>query len=332
MANERAGMVRRASWISLGGNLALATAKLITGAVTGSLAVLSDGTDSATDVLISVMTLAAGLVSAKPGDREHPYGHGRAETVATTIISFIVFFAGAQLFLSALRSLLHPVPPAMPGLLAIWVTIASILGKLALAWSQFHFGKRSGSSMLMANGKNMSGDVITSAAVLVGLTLGRLLGLPVMDRVLALLVSLWVVKNAISIFRDANTELMDGTADHGPYDTLFGAVGAVPEAGNPHRVRIRKLGSALIADLDIEVPPAMSVADAHAIAMRVERSIKDTMPEMYDVLVHVEPQGNVEDERHGLMRGPCPENGSADESVAVFGAGHGKSTPDHPIS
>lgn len=339
MHADRAVLVKRASWISLAGNSALAVAKLAAGALTGSLAVLSDGADSATDVLVSIMTLAAGRVAAKPGDREHPYGHGRAETMATTIIAFVVFFAGSQLFVSAAESLLHPDPPAMPGLLAVWVTVASILGKLALAWSQFHFGKIAGSSMLRANGKNMSGDVITSAAVLVGLSLGHILGLPILDRVMALLVSLWVMRNAVMIFRDANTELMDGTSDHGPYDTLFRAVAAVPEAGNPHRVRIRRLGSALIADLDIEVPPKMTVADAHAIAMRVERSIKDTMPEMYDVLVHVEPQGNIEDERHGLMRSRCDECGSP-EGPAVFGAAHSgaaptaddEAKPRHPVS
>lgn len=298
--SERTDTVRLASWISLTGNFVLAAAKIAAGFLTGSLAVLSDGTDSATDVLISMMTLVAARVSAKPGDREHPYGHGRAETMATAIIAFVVFFAGAQIFMNAALSLARGEASAMPGSLAIWVTLASVCGKWGLAWSQFHFGKLSGSSMLIANGKNMRGDIVTSLAVLAGLILGHLLNLPLLDRILALAVSLWIVKNAVLIFIDANTELMDGTADHGPYESLFQAVSSVPEAGNPHRIRIRRLGSALMADLDIEVPPRMSVAEGHAIAMRVEAAIKDRMPEVYDVLVHVEPSGNVEEERFGL--------------------------------
>jgi len=78
--------------------------------------------------------------------------------------------------------------------MAIWVTIASIIGKLALSWSQFHFGKKSGSSMLIANAKNMRGDVVTSVAVLVGLSLTYLTGLAVMDEILGALVALWILK------------------------------------------------------------------------------------------------------------------------------------------
>ncbi|MEN6476682.1 MAG: cation diffusion facilitator family transporter [Rectinema sp.] len=305
--NDRALIIRKASWIALLGNFVLAVGKITTGLLSGSLSVLSDGTDSATDVLISIMTLLAGRMAAKPGDREHPYGHGRAETMATAVIAFVVFFAGAQLFMNAAGALIRGETSTMPESFAFWVTLASVIGKLILAWTQFRYGKQAGSSMLIANGKNMRGDVVTSAAVLIGLGAGYLFNLPILDRVLALLVSLWIIRNAIGIFLEANTELMDGTKDHGPYDALFAAVASVPEAGNPHRVRIRRMGSMLMADLDIEVPPQLSVSEAHGIAMRVEAAIKEKMPEVYDILVHIEPQGNAEAESYGLTPGMVSE-------------------------
>ena len=104
----------------------------------------------------------------------------------------------------------------------------------------------------------------------------------------------------MEIFLEANTELMDGTSDRGPYQELFAAIEGVPEAGNPHRVRLRKIGSMLVVDLDIEVDPEMSVKKAHDIAVSVEKAIKQSLPDVYDIIVHIEPKGNVEDEKFGL--------------------------------
>lgn len=300
---DRATLLRRASIIALAGNTVLAGGKIAVGLVSGSLAVLSDGVDSATDIVIAIMSLFASKISMMPGDREHPYGHARAETMATTILSFIVFYAGVQLFITAGRSLVSGDAAVLPGKAAIIVTLVSIAGKLALAWSQYHYAAMTGSAMLKANGTNMRGDVVTSVAVLLGLGLTFIFGIPLIDRILALLVSLWIVKNAIGIFLEANAELMEGTPEHGVYDLVFEAVASVPQAGNPHRTRIRRLGSNLIADLDIEVDPAMTVADAHDVALRVEFSIKSRIPDIYDVIVHIEPEGNAEVERYGLSPG-----------------------------
>ncbi len=298
--NDRALLLKRASIIALVGNTVLAGAKITTGLLAGSLAVLSDGVDSATDIVIAIMSLFASKISSLPGDKEHPYGHARAETIATTVLSFIVFYAGLQLLITAAGNLLGGEKAELPGRAALVVTIVSIAGKLALAWSQFHYAKKTGSAMLRANGTNMRGDVVTSCAVLVGLGFTFILGIPVIDRILALLVSLWILKNAIGIFMEANAELMEGTSEHGIYELVFEAVAAVPLAGNPHRTRIRKLGTNLIADLDIEVDPSMTVAQAHGVALLVESSIKTRIPDIYDVIVHIEPVGNDEEERFGL--------------------------------
>ncbi len=291
---NRTTIIQKASWIAFGGNLILAFSKIFIGILSNSLAVLSDGIDSATDVLI------AAKITSKPGDREHPYGHSRIETVATAIISFILFFAGAQILFKAIGGIFSGVPEELPSTMAIWVTIASIGGKLALSWSQFHFGRKSGSPMLIANAKNMRGDVVTSAAVLVGLGLTYLTGLAVMDEILGALVALWILKNAVEIFMEANTELMDGTNSREPYREIFAAIAKVPSVDNPHRVRLRRVGSMLIIDLDIEVDPAMTVYESHKIALKVEKAIKESLPDVYDVIVHIEPLGNIEDEKFGL--------------------------------
>ncbi|MDP3179373.1 MAG: cation diffusion facilitator family transporter [Spirochaetaceae bacterium] len=293
--------MKKASIIALIGNAILAASKLAIGFVSGSLAVVGDGIDSSTDVVIAIVALFTARIVDRPGDKEHPYGHTRAETMATAALSFIVFFAGAQLLVRTAGELVSGAKPEIPSPIALVVTAISIAGKLALAWSQFYYGRKTGSAMLAANGKNMRSDVVISSSVLVGLVFTFVLGLPVLDRVVALLVSFWIIKVAVGIFVETNTELMDGTSDNGPYGEIFAAVGSVKGAGNPHRTRVRKLGALMVVDLDIEVESAMSVAAGHDIAIRVESAIKERLPEVYDVIVHVEPAGNDEKgEKYGL--------------------------------
>jgi cation diffusion facilitator family transporter len=301
---DRTRTIQRAALVSLFGNALLASSKIIVGLLAGSLAVLGDGIDSSTDVVISIVALAAAAIIAKPSDRDHPYGHARAETTATTLLSFVIFFAGAQLFLSSLHNLQEGGLRGLPGPSAIWVTAASIAGKLFLAWTQFSLGRKCSSSMLIANGKNMRNDVIMSAAILGGLLLAHAFKEPLVDIVLAMAVSLWVMKSALGVFREANDEIMDGKADTGLYRSVFDAVKSVPGAGNAHRVRVRKLASLYDIDLDIEVDGRSSVSKAHQIAQAVEAAIKERIDNVYDIVVHVEPQGEGQhDEQYGLTEG-----------------------------
>lgn len=292
---KRARAVMRASLTAMLGNAVLAAAKITVGFLTGSLAVVGDGIDSSTDVVISFITLAASRLMAKPSDTVHPYGHGRVETIATSILSFVIFFAGAQLFLSTVRNLAEAAPRTLPAAGAVYVTVFSIAGKLLLAWQQFAAGRRYNSTMLVANGKNMRNDVFISGAVLLGLFFTFVLKFPVLDPVVALLVSLWIMKIAVGIFLEVNTELMDGNTDSELYQVIFEAVRCVEGAGNPHRARLRKIANLYDVDLDIEVSSKLTVGEAHDIAVLVEQAIRCRIDNIFDVMVHVEPEGNLEE-------------------------------------
>ncbi len=290
-AIDRSRIIKTASLIALIGNAALAALKIAAGLAADSLAVLGDGIDSSADVVVSVMALVVAGVISRPADEEHPWGHGRAETVATTILAFVLFFAGGQLVMNALGELLSGRPAEVPGTAALVVTALSILGKLGLAWSQFALGRRADSAMLIANGKNMRGDVVISSGVLLGLGVAIAFRVPAADEIVAILVGCWVLKSAVGIFMEANMELMDGSTDQERYQALFDAVRSVPGAGNPHRARMRRIASAWDIDLDIEVDPDLSVREAHDIAAAVECAIKDRVDGVFDIMVHVEPAG-----------------------------------------
>lgn len=310
---ERGRRIVVASWIGIIGNGVLALLKTVAGFVSGSAAVLGDGIDSGLDVLTSGITLIAARITSKPPDIDHPYGHRRVETIATKSVSFIIFFAGAQLALGSIRHLFDGTARALPSMFAIWVTVASILGKTVLAIHKRSVGKRLNSSMLIADANNMRADIVISIGVLVGLGGTFLFNLPMVDSIVALLISLWIMFVAFRIFLETNTELMEGYKDRHTYQEIFKAVDCVPGAEHPHRTRVRTIGSMQIVDLDIEVDGDLTVTEAHEIAQQTEQAIKKAIGNVYDVLVHVEPLGNVENrERYGLSRrrldGECSDD------------------------
>ncbi len=298
--------IKKASWVGVAGNAVLSFLKIVIGFLSGSLAVVGDGIDSATDILTSLLTLWVARIIEKPPDARHPYGHGRAETIATRIVSFIIFYAGLQLGISSVQSIISGTESSLPSSLAVYVTVLSIGAKLFLAYYKFKVGKKEKSSMLIADSKNMRNDVVLSVTVLAGLFLAYLLNFPVLDKYVALAVSVWIIKVAIEIFFEENTELMEGVPETDTYGEIFDAVQNVKGAHNPHRTRIRKIGTFIVIDLDIEVDGKITVSEGHEIAKTVEEEIKRVVDNVYDVLIHVEPLGNVEkDEKYGVS---CNDN------------------------
>src|SRR6056297_3198528 len=210
---ERTKTIRKASTIGMAGNTILAVAKIVIGIISGSVAVISDGLDSSSDILTFGITFYTSRSINKPPDYKYPYGYQRAEAVATKVLSFVIFFVGAQLFYSSLMRIIEDHPHQMPSMLALYVTILSVAGKFGLYLYTLITGKRIRSQMLIANGKNMRNDILISMSVLVGLFFTYQLELPVVDLITALLVSIWIMKDAFSIFMQSSVELMDGVED-----------------------------------------------------------------------------------------------------------------------
>ena len=166
---NRERKIIRASWWAVTLNAALAAMKLTVGFISGSYAVIADGIDSATDIVSSLVVLLAARIINKPPNIRFAYGYQKADTVAAKILSFVIFFAGAQLAWSTVQMLLQEVERETPSLLAIWVTVISIGGKLVLTSFLHRTGKKVESPMLMANARNMRNDIFISLSVLVSL-------------------------------------------------------------------------------------------------------------------------------------------------------------------
>jgi cation diffusion facilitator family transporter len=300
---NREKLIVRASWVSIGGNTLLSVLKIVIGFIAGSLAVVADGIDSASDIVVSIIILFTAHLVSRPPNLKYAYGYERADTIASKVMAFIIFFAGAQMAISTILRLIQDIPREIPSFLAVYVTVASIFGKLMLAWYQGLVGKKTGSLMLQANARNMLGDVIISVAVLVGLFFTFVLNMPLFDTITALAVSFWIMFVAYRIFRESSLELMDGVKDASVYERIFIAISKVEGASNPHRVRVRKIGHRYAVAVDVEVDGDIPVSKAHLLAHQVEEQIRTELVDVYDVLVHTEPVGDdATEEKFGISQ------------------------------
>lgn len=298
---NREKKIIRASWTAIIGNALLSVLKITVGLFAGSFAVVADGIDSATDIITSIVTLLTAHIIARPPNINYPYGYSKADTIATKLLAFIIFFAGAQLALSTFGEFIDPTDSVIPDKLAIWVVLVSIVGKYLLAFYLKKTGKSVDSAMLIANARNMQNDIVISVSVLVGLFFTIILDMPIIDVLTAFAVSIYIMFVAFRIFMQSNRELMDGVEDKQIYKTIIQTVKQVEGATNPHRIRVRKMSHLYLIALDIEVEGNLSLHDAHQIGAQVERDLKQDIQNVYDVLVHIEPIGNVEpDEVFGI--------------------------------
>jgi cation diffusion facilitator family transporter len=301
LTKERNRRIIKASWVAILGNAVLAVLKIIVGMISGSLAVVGDGLDSATDVVTSAITLITARIMSRPPNPKFPFGYERAETIATKTLSFVIFFAGAQLAISTISDMIEGNEKTIPTMLAVYVTIFSIVSKIALSAYLYMVGKKVNSDMIKANAKNMKNDVIISLGVLIGLFFTLYLKLPVLDYIFALLISGWVMYAGFEIFMESSRVLMDGIEDTAIYKDIFAAVNSVEGASNPHRIRIRKLGVQYIIGLDIEVPGEMTVYEAHKMAHKVESALKNRIENIFDIIIHTEPAGEIDEtEKDGI--------------------------------
>lgn len=300
---SRGEVLTKTSWVSTIGNSVLAIAKIVVGVISGSLAVVSDGIDSLTDVVISIVMIFTSRIVQRPPSEKYVFGYDKAEGIATKVLSMIIFYAGIQMLFFSVQKIFSSEPRVLPGIIAIYVTIFSIVGKSLLAFYQYRQGKKANSSMLTANAVNMRNDVVVSLGVLAGLIFTFIMDMPILDAVVGLVISIFIIKSAISIFIDSNVELMDGVKDTSVYDKIFEAVEKVPGASNPHRMRSRQIGNMYVISLDIEADGNISLNEAHRITLAVEDSIRQTVENVYDIVVHVEPKGDKEsDEKFGVKR------------------------------
>jgi cation diffusion facilitator family transporter len=266
----------------------LAGAKIVIGLHAGSTATVSDGIESAGDVLASGLVLLGLIIAVKPPDAEHPYGHGRLETLSALAVGMMLVATGVLISVESLH-LSHATHP--PAAYAVWPLIASIVIKSILSASKRVYGRKIQSSGLVADAWNDTVDILsgTTALVGLGLTLIDPQRFSAADRIGGSLVGVIVVFLGIRVVHDTVVQLMDTMPDPEAMDRIRLAGLSVPGVLGIEKCFARKTGLKWHVDLHLEVDPAMSVYDSHEIATQVKEKIRSEIDWVADVLVHVEP-------------------------------------------
>ena len=287
MEEARYQMARRVSWNTMIGNILLTVVKAGVGIISGSSALVADALHSASDIATTVVVLYSMRIATLPPDPEHPYGHGRAESIGAKVLSVILVLVGLSMGVSSIRQLWAGTY-AIPGRLALWAILLSIVVKEGMYRYTVAVGKKINSTALVADALHHRSDAFSSVAAFVGV-IGARLGYPVFDPLAAAVVAVFIVKMGIQIFRSSLDELMDAQVHGNLRAEVHQYATGIPGVQHVDEVRIRRYGPQYIVDLKVSVDRHLTVREGHEIAAHVKGKLRDSLPFVGDVLVHVNP-------------------------------------------
>jgi ferrous-iron efflux pump FieF len=274
----------------------LAALKLVAGLLTGSVAVLASLADSTLDLFASLLNFAAIRHAAVPADREHAYGHGKAESLAGLFQALVVGGSGLYLIFVALRRLAEPVPLEHEAVGAA-VMIVSILATVLLVRRMRRVARQTGSVALAADSLHYATDVLTNASVLVSLMLHRFFSVRLADPLISLGIAAYVLWSAWTILRQSVDELMDRQIPDEDITRIRELVASfAPAVVGYHDLRTRKAGGRVFVDLHLDIPKDCSFEAAHRVTEQVVRAIEKLFPGSV-VTVHADPFPNVDPHR-----------------------------------
>jgi cation diffusion facilitator family transporter len=276
----------RAALLGVFGNILLSAVKFTAGVLSGSVAVIADSLHSFSDILVSGVTWFGIRLSSKPADEGHPYGHGDIEPIVGLIISIILAVAGFEYARHSLEALSTVSLP--PGILAVYVTIFSIVFKELMSRYTLRVAEDIRSPALKADALNHRSDVYTSIAVLAGVS-GAILGYPILDPLAGILVSIVIIKIGFEVGKENILQLMGTSPGPELNSRIMKAVSGIKEVKLVHKIRVHGVGAYYTVDLHVCVDEALPLGEAHQVAHRVEKRILKSFPEISSALVHIEP-------------------------------------------
>jgi len=282
-------MGRRVALAAMAVSGALAAVKIVVGLMAGSTSVVADGVESASDVIASGIVLFGLVIASKPADANHPYGHGRFETITGLGVATMLALTGAAICVKSMQQLgqAHEAPASY----AIWPLIGSIAAKSVMSAFKFHWGRKLRSDSLVADAWNDSVDILSGFVALaaVGLTLYDPSRFLAADHYGGLGVGIIVIFLGVRVAHETSLHLMDTMPDEASMREIRQAALTVPGALGVEKCFARKTGLQYHVDLHLEVDPSMTVRDSHQIASEVRDRIRERLDWVADVMVHVEP-------------------------------------------
>ena len=285
MLADHAKIATRAGWISILVNIVLFGLKYWAGIASGSVAIIADAWHTLSDSISSVILIVGVWISSRPADKEHPFGHGRAELLSAIIIGAILTVVAVEFGIESIRRLIDR-ETASYGTLAIVITAISILAKEGLARYSLIIGKKTGSRSLKADAWHHRSDAISSILILVGIFLSKFAWW--IDGALGILVAILIMLAAYDILKETFQSLLGEKPDK----KLVGKIMEICKTNLdievfPHHIHIHQYGHHTEMTLHIKFPKDTTIADAHNMASIVEDSIRKELH--IESTIHMEP-------------------------------------------
>ena len=292
---------QRATMVGAFVNLPLALAKIVVGFLGHSQSLIADGVHSAADLLSDAIVLGAVRLSMQQADREHPYGHARMETAATTLVSLFLLLTAAALAYDGFSHLAATDNMVPPTGWALAVAVLSLVIKEALFWYTLRVARKSKSKLIEANAWHHRSDALSSVAALVAIG-GAMAGYPALDALGAILIGLMLAFIGVRYGWQSFRELVDTGLKADRIQVVRDQISTVPGVRHMRRLRTRTMGGHdAFADVGVFVDPYVSLTEAHRISEAITARLVRHVDEIADICVHIEPDGHADsDAAHAL--------------------------------
>jgi cation diffusion facilitator family transporter len=284
-----------AAALSIASNALLIAIKLAAGAITGSIAIVTEAVHSLIDLVASVVAFVSVRKADEPADAEHPYGHEKVESLAATIEGMLILIGAGVIVYEATHRLVVGSQVESLGV-GIAVMSFSVLANLAVSSVLARQARAHDSPALEGDAAHLRADALTSAGVLAGLALVQVTGIVAFDSITALVVAVAIVIAGLRIVRRSSGVLVDEALPEDEMDRIEAAIAAArtPEVAGYHKLRARRAGSRRHIDLHVQYRVGTSLERAHELAHAMRGEIETSIPNA-DVLIHVEPETSLRD-------------------------------------
>lgn len=296
---QRKSEIRRITLWGAVVNLLLTAGKLVAGALGHSAAMVADGVHSLSDLISDVVVLAFTHISAKGKDRDHSFGHGKFETLATLIISIILVIVGGKLMSEGIRSIIDIINGAVlprPGIIALAAAAVSIAAKEILYHVTLKTGKRVQSPVVIANAWHHRSDALSSIGSLLGIGGAIILGSKwtILDPIVSCAISIAIIIVAFRMAMPSIAELLEASLPEEIENQITATASAVEGVRDFHELKTRRNGISFIIDAHMTVDPDISIVEAHNIATRVEEALRAKFGSETQISIHMEPDGSAD--------------------------------------
>ncbi len=286
--DERQKIGRNASAVAISGNTFLTIFNFIIGLISGSSALVAESAHTLSDVLTSIIAFIGFKIGMKPADDDHQYGHGRAEPLVGLVIVVFLVVVAYEILSGVYIKLTSTTPLAPPELIAALMAFIGIFINLAMTTYLMRAGKKINSPAIIADGQHQKVDIFSCIAILVGV-IGAQLGFPILDPLVAIFISIIVIKTAFELARDNVNVIMGKVPTDTILDEVRSAAKKVDNVKGVHSIKINPMGPYSSAELHIEVDGDIKLKDAHEIAHNVEKRIINDVSAIKMAIIHVCP-------------------------------------------